>query len=266
MPGLAELRLETDGVHERLVFPVPNRLATHVPAIHDAFHVVRQNVFRDAHELKSVDHADEQVLLLGIGEELNEHAAAVMAADCETGDPVFVPARVQNRHEAPVHLESLSRFRLEPLSAAALRLHQMPLRRNQFLVGGDVDLNGGGPARIADRLEPLQTHCGIRDAALEQRVEGPGEAIKSPSRGNLAGISVREELKAVQLQPPKALPRHAGTALQLGQVYLFKVVCISGLRLHFFKRLGNSLDLLLVIQVLHSTSFPWAVYGSSILL
>ena len=183
MPGFTELRLEADSAHERLVLPVPDRLAAQVPVIHDALHVVRQDIFRDAHELKSVDHANEQTFLLGIGEKLDEHAAAVMAAEDKTGDSVFIPARIQNRHEAPVHLVSFSRLRLIPLPAAALRLHQMPLCRNQVLVCGDVDLNGGGPARIADRLEPLQTHHGVCDAALEQRVEGPGEP-SSPRRGD----------------------------------------------------------------------------------
>jgi len=58
--------------------------------IHDAFHVVRQDLFRDSHVLKGVDHADEQVFLLGIGKELDEHTAAVVAAESKTRDPVFV--------------------------------------------------------------------------------------------------------------------------------------------------------------------------------
>ncbi len=140
----------------------------------------------------------------------------------------------------------------------------MPLCRNQVLVCGNVNLDCGCSTSISNCLETLQTYRRIRDAALEQSVQNSGETYKPSSRGNLAGIPVREKFKVVLLQSPEPLPGHAGAPLQFCQIYLFEAVFISRLSFHLFKSLGNSLNLLLVIQVLHSTSFPWAVYGSSI--
>jgi hypothetical protein len=37
-----------------------------------------------------MEHSNKQVFLFGIGEEFDEHTAAVVAAECKTGDPVFI--------------------------------------------------------------------------------------------------------------------------------------------------------------------------------
>ena len=96
VPGLAELRLEAERVHERLVLPVPNGVAAHVAVVHNALHVVREDVFRDSHVLKSMNQANEKVLLLAVGEEFNEHVTAVVTAKREAGGLVLISSVIKN--------------------------------------------------------------------------------------------------------------------------------------------------------------------------
>ena len=70
MLRFADFRLESDGLHEDLVIPVPDRCSLQIPVVDDRFHVVGQHVPRNPHVGKGMDHSDEQVLLLRIGEEL----------------------------------------------------------------------------------------------------------------------------------------------------------------------------------------------------
>jgi hypothetical protein len=200
----------------------------------------------------------------GIGEEFDEHTAAVVAAGCKTGDPVFITCFIQDLYKAPVHLESFPRLRLIPLPTAALRSYLMPLCRDKILVGGNVVFDSGDATGVTNRPKPLKAYRRVCNAAHNQSVNGAGKTFKPSLRGNFAGIPMREKFKVVLFQPPETLPGHAGAPLKLCQVYFFEAVLISRLSFHLFKSLGNPLNLLLVIQVLHSTSFPWAVYGSSI--
>lgn len=71
-------------------------------------------------------------MTFGIGEEFDEHTAAVVATECKTGDPVFITCFIQDLYKAPVHLESFPRLRLIPLPTAALRLYNMPLCRDKI--------------------------------------------------------------------------------------------------------------------------------------
>ena len=199
MPGLAELRLEADGLQKGLVFPVPDGLSVQIPVVHDAFHVVGQDIFRDAHAVKRADKSDEQILLLGVGEKLDEHRTAVMAAEREAGDLVLVAAFVQDLYKTPVHLERLAGLRFIPHPSAALRVYHVALGGDQVLMRGDILLNGGDAAGEADIPEPFQADRRVRDAAHEQRVKRTREACKPLSGRNLAGITVGKKFKPVLL-------------------------------------------------------------------
>ena len=70
MTGLAELRLESNGLHELLIVLLQDWIAIHISPNDHALHVIRQDVLRNTHLAKSVDHPNEQIFLLCIGEEL----------------------------------------------------------------------------------------------------------------------------------------------------------------------------------------------------
>ena len=59
MPGLAEPRLESYGLHELLIVLLPNWIAILVTPNDHALHVIRQDVLRNTHVAESVDHPDE---------------------------------------------------------------------------------------------------------------------------------------------------------------------------------------------------------------
>ena len=89
MPGLAELRAEADRFHKCLVILLPYGISLEIPVDNPTFHIVSENVSGDTHAGKAVDHANEQVLLLGIGEELHIPLPAVVADYGEAGDLIF---------------------------------------------------------------------------------------------------------------------------------------------------------------------------------
>ena len=71
MPGLTEPSLESHSPHELLIVGLPDRLAVLVPSDDRTLHIVGENIPGNTHVLKGMDHANEQILLLGIGEELH---------------------------------------------------------------------------------------------------------------------------------------------------------------------------------------------------
>ena len=95
MPGFAELRLETHCFHKGLVVLLPDRMALEVPVQYNTFHIVRQDILGDTHVAKGMDHANEQILLFGIGEELNIPLTAVVADHSEAGCGIFCSVIVQ---------------------------------------------------------------------------------------------------------------------------------------------------------------------------
>ena len=119
MPGLAMLCPEADIFHKSLVILLPYGIPLEVPVEDYTFHVVSQNVSRDPHVGKAVDHADEQVLLLGIGKEFYIPLTAVVADRGKAGHLIFAAIIVHHLGEAPIHLEGFSVLCSEPASPIA---------------------------------------------------------------------------------------------------------------------------------------------------
>ena len=130
MPGLAEPGAEVDGLHKCLIILLPHGMSLKIPVENDTFHVVGQNVLGDAHVGEAVDHADEEVLLLCIGEELHIPLPTMMTDHGEAGSSILAAVVVHHIGEAPVHLEGFSRLRGEPAATAALGCHQLPFGGN----------------------------------------------------------------------------------------------------------------------------------------
>ena len=266
VPGLAELRLEAERVHERLVLPVPHGLAAHVAVVYNALHVVREDVFRDSHVLESVDHANEQVLLLGVGEEFNEHVTAMVTAQRKAGGLVLIAGVIQNLYKAPVHLERLSRLRFVAPAPIPLRLHKMPYSGHQVPVSGDIILYRRDTTRKSCLLKPFQADGGVRDATFEQLVEGVGIADEAIPRRLLTGVAMGPEREAAVFQTTQSAAGHAGTTLQLGQIQLLQTETVPGFGLHFLDGLSDARAFICVKKFFHSTSFLWAVDRLSIAL
>ena len=89
MPRLAEFCLEGHRFHKGLVVFLPDWTALEVPVGDHTFHIVRQDILWDPHVAKGVDHANQQILLLGIGEELNIPLTAVVADHSKASCGVF---------------------------------------------------------------------------------------------------------------------------------------------------------------------------------
>ena len=178
MVRLAESRLEPDARHEGRVVHLPDRLALDVAPRRDAAHVVRQDVFRHAHDHEGVDHAYEEVLLPGVREELDVARSAMMAHHREARYLEVAAVPALDPHEAPVHLVALAGLRLESPSAAALRvsLGELALGGNQVRVRGDVVLDSSLSALVALARDALEDDLGVRYALHQQGVHHPLEA------------------------------------------------------------------------------------------
>lgn len=70
----------------------------------NAFHVVCQDILGNPHIAKGVDHANEEILLFRIGDELDRALTAVEAYHGEADCGVFCSVIVQNFCEASVQL------------------------------------------------------------------------------------------------------------------------------------------------------------------
>ena len=141
MAGLAELRLKTYRFHKRLIVFLPDRMSLKIPVKHDTFHVVGQDMLWNPHIFECVKHSNEQVFLLGIGEELHILLTAVVAHHGKAGNIVFAAVVVHHFGESPVHLVGFSRLRGEPAATAALWRHQLTLGGNEMFMGCNVSLN-----------------------------------------------------------------------------------------------------------------------------
>ena len=106
--GLTELSLETHSPHELLIVLLPKGIPVLVPPDNHAFHVVRKDILRDAHVPEPVEHTNEQVFLLGVGEELHIPLTAVVADHSKAGNRVFFSGERLDLGKAPVHLERVS--------------------------------------------------------------------------------------------------------------------------------------------------------------
>lgn len=238
---LAQPGLEAHALHERGVVGLPYGPSLGIAARDDALHVVGEHVVGDAHHHEGVDHADEQALLPGVGEELDVEGAAVVADHREAGDLVLVSQPVHDVGEAPVHLVGLARLGLEAVPPASLRGGQPSLGGDQRLVRPDVVLHGGDAARVPVLAQPVEAHRGVRDTAPQQLVEPVGVAVEDGARGLGAGAPMGQRLEPVGLDGPGPGPREAGAAGELRQVEGLEVERAAVFGAHLLERLVYNL-------------------------
>ena len=171
MPRFAELGSETHGVHEGFVIYVPYGMPFEVPFYDDTLHVVGQDILWDTHHVECMEHADEQVLLLGIGKEFNKHLSAVMADHCKACDSVFVAVRVYDPCEAPVHLEGLPGTCAVAAATVSLRRNCLPLCRYKIPMSCNIPFYRRQASCEPDLGQPLKAHNRVGDSELQQIVQ-----------------------------------------------------------------------------------------------
>ena len=207
------------------------------------------------HRRERVDHADEEVLLPGVGEELDVEEAAVVADHREARDLALRPVEAQDRDEPPVHLVGLPRPRLEAPPAVPLRRRLPPLWRDEVPVPGDVGLHGREPALVALGAQPVEYHLRVRDALAELVVDEARVPGQDGCRGLLACVSVRKRLEAVALDRSCLRPGEAGPAAELRQVAPLGVEPVARLGGHVLERPVYNL-LQVIVSLAHFNSPP----------
>ena len=155
MPGLAEPRLKPDCFHKGFVVLLPDGMPLKVPVENNTLHIVCQDILGDAHISKGMDHANEEILLFRIREELYIPLTAVVTDHGKAGYIVFAAVVVYHFGEAPVHLVGFSRLGREPAASAALWRYQLPLGRDKVLVRLNIPLDGTEATLEPNRLQPL---------------------------------------------------------------------------------------------------------------
>ena len=171
-------------------------MSLHVPANDHALHVAREDKSRNAHVQKRMDHADEEILLPRIGEELYVPLPAMMADHGETDRLKLGAVRIQNFGGAPIHLECFSWLGRVATAAIALRRDLLPLGRQEMLVPGDVTFDGTTAPGEAHFLKTFHAYRGIADATAEHAVENGRIAVQD-LRPLLTGEAMRYFTKAV---------------------------------------------------------------------
>ena len=201
MTGFAQLGLKAHIQHESFVIHLPDGLSVQIPAESHALHVVRQNIFGNAHVLKSVDHTDEQILLLGVGEELDIPYAAVVADHGEACAHKHIAQIVLHLHEAPVHLERFSGRRRISTATVSLRSYKLTLGRNKVAVSGNVVFYRGHAAAVPCLSQSLQANGRIRNTAAKHSIQRFRIAGKDCLLRRSAFIAMGLELKTIAFQP-----------------------------------------------------------------
>ena len=113
---------------------------------------------RDAHHVECMDHAYEQVLLLGVWKEFDVHLPAMVTDHCETGYLGFIAVWINDPCEAPVHLEGLPGISLVTAATVALRSDLLTFSRHKVFMIIDVVLDRCEAACISDILKLLKDH------------------------------------------------------------------------------------------------------------
>ena len=206
-----------------------------------------------------MNHPDEKVFLLGVGEELHIALSAVMAHHGEARHCKFLAGAGIFLHlgKAPIHLECFTGTGSVPASTVALRSHHLPLCGDKIPMRGNVVLDGGDSSRISLGLNALKAHGRVRDAVAQHGVERVRESRQNGlfSFASLVGMSF--ELEAVLFQTPQLRTAHTGTTLKLGKINLLQREAFSRLPAHFVECLGDpSLVIQIAFYIFHCTSFP----------
>ena len=103
-----------------------------------------------------MNHSNEEVLLFGIGEELNIPLTAMVTDHCKTSGGVLCSVVVQDLGKAPIHLICFSWLCGEPTAAVALRCYQLSLGRHKVLMRRNIVFDRCQPTGIANGLQSLQ--------------------------------------------------------------------------------------------------------------
>ena len=118
-----------------------------------------------------MDHANEQILLFGIGKELHISLTAMVTNHGEAGRGIFRSVIVQNLSETPVHLIGFSWLGCEPAAAVALRCNQLSLGWHEVFVSLDVPFDSAETALESKLTESVQAHRRIGDTLPKQIVQ-----------------------------------------------------------------------------------------------
>lgn len=146
MPCLAQFCFKAEISHKQFIIFLPDWVSLFIAPEHDIFHVVRQDIFRDSHIQKRMDHSDKQVLLLHAWKKLNILLLTAMADHGETGDFISIASCTLHFNESPAHLVKFSRCGMVTLAPAALRRYKLPFGRYKFFMAGNILFNDGQAA------------------------------------------------------------------------------------------------------------------------
>ena len=113
-----------------------------------------------------MDHANEQVLLLGVSKKLDIHFATMMADHCKACYTELIAIWIDDPGEAPVHLVCFSGISLVATTAVTLWINELSLCRNQILMLGQILLDGCLPTGVAEFSEPFKADRRVRNALL----------------------------------------------------------------------------------------------------
>ena len=169
-----------------------------------------------------MDHAYEQVLLLGIREELNVHLPAVMADHREASDFVLFAIRIDHPCEAPVHLVCFSRTGPVTAAAVPLRGDCLPLCRNKILMAGNVSLECCKTSCIAKVFKLIKDHAGVFYSGHEHVVDDRCETRQYRCFCLAAFVAMRLKLKVIPFQLAQPGSCDTCPALKLSKVYLLQ--------------------------------------------
>ena len=122
-----------------------------------------------------MDHADEQVLLAGVGKELYVAFSAAMADHDKTGNLIGFPLFGHHFDEPPVHLVGFAGSGLVPSAAVSLRGNHLTFGGDKILVGGDVIFYDRFPSLEPVFLQPVKNDGGIRNALSKQGINNTGK-------------------------------------------------------------------------------------------
>ena len=237
MSWLAQLCFESDGLHEGLVIGLLDRMPVRVPAAHDALHVVCQDILGDPHEIKSMDHSDEQVLLFCVGKEFHIPLAAVMANHGKAGAPVTASIHTVRLDKSPVHLVGFAGSRAVTPAAVPLRIHQHSFRRDKVLMVFDIYADLCLAAGITVLPQPLKADsrvCYIPAQQVIQEARIAGEDCHFRFHARTAMGLDDESVFLIAAQPA---PGDPGAAFELRKVYYFNIELVTKFNLHLFNGL-----------------------------
>ena len=179
MVGLGQRRGEPQQLHEIQIRGVPDDVRATAGDTH-RLHVVGHHPLGDATEIsEAVQHADEQVLLASIGEELQIALPTMTTDHDETSQLVQPPVVVDGIDEAPVHLETVTCLQLVPPSPITLGHLLVPDHvRAEVAVLRHIGLDRRQPAFVSGLPQHREEHITVSDSRLQLLIQQLGVAVQ----------------------------------------------------------------------------------------